>query len=291
MTDHPTPPPRQEGDPDTTGHSWDGIEEFNNPLPKWWLWLFYITIVWGVLYTIAYPAWPLVSSATSGVLGHSTRGEVAEDIAAVAEANEAINMRLASAELTEVAADAELNGYAVSAGAEVYRTWCTQCHGSGAAGAVGFPNLLDDDWLWGGDIESIYYTIAHGIRNEEDDDAHYSEMPAFGDLLEAEEITSVVNYVMDLSGGTPQDASQVAAGAVVFEDNCSACHGEAGEGDIYQGAPSLNDAIWLYGGDYDTLMETVQYSRYGVMPPWIGRLTEAEVRAAALYVHQLGGGE
>ncbi len=291
MTDHPTPPPRQEGDPETTGHVWDGIEEFNNPLPRWWLWTFYITIAWGVLYTIAFPAWPLVSSATAGILGYSTRGEVAEDIAAVAEANESINMRLASAELTEVPADAELNGYAVSAGAAVYRTWCTQCHGSGAAGAVGYPNLLDDDWLWGGDIENIYLTVAHGIRNEEDDDARYSEMPAFGDLLEKEEITQVVNYVMDLSGAAPQDASQVAAGAVVFEDNCAACHGEAGEGDIYQGAPNLNDAIWLYGGDYDTLMETVQYSRYGVMPPWIGRLSEAEVRAVSLYVHQLGGGE
>ena len=293
MTDHPTPPPKQEGDPETTGHVWDGIEEFNNPLPRWWLWLFYITIVWGVLYTIAYPAWPLVSSATAGLLGYSTRAEVQQDIDAVAEANESINMRLASAELTEVEADTELNTYAKSAGEAVFNTWCVQCHGRGAAGvqASGYPSLLDDDWLWGGDIENIYLTIAHGIRNEDDDDARYSEMPAFGEILEAEEITSVVNYVMDLSGGTPVDASQVTAGAEVYADNCAACHGEEGLGDIYQGAPNLADAIWLYGGDYDTLMETVQYSRYGVMPSWIGRLSEAEVRAASLYVHQLGGGE
>ena len=222
-------PPKQEGDPNTTGHSWDGIEEFDNPMPRWWLWCFYLTIIWGVAYTIAYPAWPLVSSATSGLLGYSTRGEVAEEIAAVETANEGINARLASVELTEIAADAELNTYATSAGAAVFRTWCTQCHGSGAAGFVGYPNLLDDDWLWGGDIENIHATISHGIRNEDDDDARYSEMPAFGDILEPEEITSVVNYVMDLSGATPLDASQVSAGSEVYLDNCSACHGEEGE--------------------------------------------------------------
>ena len=200
-------------------------------------------------------------------------------------------MQLASAELTEIAANPELNTYATSAGAAVYRTWCTQCHGSGAAGAVGYPNLLDDDWLWGGDIEAIHATISHGIRNEEDDDARYSEMPAFGDILETEEITSVVNYVMSISGGAPVDPAQVAAGTEVFMDNCSACHGEEALGDVDQGAPNLADAIWLYGGDYDTLIETVTYSRYGVMPPWTQRLTEAQVRAVAIYVHQLGGGE
>jgi len=291
MTDHPTPPPRQEGDPDTTGHVWDGIEEFDNPMPRWWLWCFYLTIVWGVAYSIAYPAWPLISSATSGLLGYSTRGEVVEEIAAVEARNEGINMQLASAELTEIAANPELNTYATSAGAAVYRTWCTQCHGSGAAGAVGYPNLLDDDWLWGGDIEAIHATISHGIRNEEDDDARYSEMPAFGDILETEEITSVVNYVMSISGGAPVDPAQVAAGTEVFMDNCSACHGEEALGDVDQGAPNLADAIWLYGGDYDTLIETVTYSRYGVMPPWTQRLSEAEIRAVAVYVHQLGGGE
>ncbi|MGA9409973.1 MAG: cytochrome-c oxidase, cbb3-type subunit III [Roseobacter sp.] len=291
MTDHPTPPPRQEGDPETTGHVWDGIEEFDNPMPRWWLWCFYLTIIWGVAYSIAYPAWPMVSSATAGLLGYSTRSEVVEEIAAVEARNEGINMQLASVELTEIANNPELNSYATSAGAAVYRTWCTQCHGSGAAGAVGYPNLLDDDWLWGGDIEAIHTTIAHGIRNEDDDDARYSEMPAFGDILDPEEITSVVNYVMSISGGAPVDPAQVAAGTEVFMDNCSACHGEQALGDVEQGAPNLADAIWLYGGDYDTLIETVTYSRYGVMPPWTQRLSEAEIRAVAVYVHQLGGGE
>lgn len=286
-------PPKQDGDPNTTGHSWDGIEEFDNPMPRWWLWTFYITIIWGIGYTIAYPAWPLVSSATAGLLGYATRDEVAREIEAVAEANEGINMRLASAELTEVPADPELNGYAVSAGAAVYRTWCTQCHGSGAAGvqASGYPNLLDDDWLWGGDIQAIYTTVAHGIRNEDDPDARFSQMPAYGDIFETEEIDAVVNYVMQLSGQEPADASAAAAGEELFLDNCAACHMENGLGNTELGAPNLADAIWLYGGDYDTLIETVTYSRYGVMPPWTTRLSEAEIRAVALYVHQLGGGE
>ncbi len=288
----------KKGDPETTGHSWDGIEEFNNPLPRWWVWVFYATIVWGVIYTIAYPAWPLVNSATAGVMGWSTRANVAAEIAAAEEANAAINERLASVELASIADDAELSTYAVSAGSAVFKTWCAQCHGSGAAGAKGYPNLLDDAWLWGGDIENIHYTISHGIRNEDDPDARYSEMPAFGrdELLSGEEIDQVVNYVMSLSG-EPQDASLVEAGAEVFSYNCAACHGEDAQGDNLQGAPNLADAIWLYGGDYDTIHNTVYYSRFGVMPPWseeaspAGRLSEAEIRAVATYVHQLGGGE
>lgn len=276
----------------TTGHSWDGIEELNTPLPRWWLWTLYACIVWAIGYTIAYPAWPMISGATTGLLGYSTRAEVAEEIASFDAANEGARAKLVAAELTEVSADPELNGFAQNAGGAVFRTWCAQCHGSGAAGAKGYPNLLDDDWLWGGDIEAIHTTITHGIRNEDDDDARYSEMPAFGrdELLEPVQLTQVVNFVMSLSG-TPLDAGQVEEGAVVFEDNCAACHGEDAKGDREQGAPNLTDAIWLYGGDYDTLMETVTNARFGVMPTWNTRLSEAEIRAVATYVHGLGGGE
>lgn len=288
--------PNKKQEVGTTGHSWDGIEELNNPLPRWWLWTFYICIVYAIGYSIAYPAWPGIKGATPGLLGFSTRAEVAQDIA-VAEAKLApINAKLATAELTAISGDPELNGYAQSAGAAVFKTWCAQCHGDGAAGAKGYPNLLDDDWLWGGDIEAIHFTVTHGIRNEDDPEgeARYSEMPAFGrdELLEKEEISQVVNYVMSLSpGGTPEDASQVEAGAVVFEDNCSSCHMEDGTGDRAQGAPNLTDAIWLYGGDHAAITETVVNARYGVMPNWNERLSEAEIRAVATYVHSLGGGE
>jgi len=276
----------------TTGHEWDGIREYDKPMPRWWLWTFYATIVWAVGYTIAYPAWPMINEATPGLLGYSTRNEVVQEIAVVEQMNAAINVRLAETPLTEISADPELLGYATSAGAAVFRSWCSQCHGSGAAGvqAAGYPNLLDDAWLWGGDIEAIYLMIAHGIRNENDPDARWSQMPAFGDIFEETEISAAVNYVMSLSG-TPADASLVDQGSVLFEENCAACHGENALGDSEQGAPNLADAIWLYGGDYDTLIETVTYSRFGVMPSWNNRLSEAEVRAVTAYVHGLGGGE
>ena len=221
----------QEGDPNTTGHEWDGIMEFDNPMPRWWLWVFYATIVWGIGYSIAYPAWPLVSEATSGMLGWSSRAKVEAEIAAVETANAPINAQLEALELAAIPGHPELEDYAVSAGAAVFKTWCAQCHGSGAAGAKGYPNLLDDDWLWGGTMEDIHTTVSYGIRNEESDDARFSAMPAFGrdGLLEKEQVSQVVNYVMSLSD-TPQDASQVAAGAAVFEANCASCHGEDASG-------------------------------------------------------------
>lgn len=283
--------PKHNQEPETTGHEWDGLKEYNNPLPRWWVWVFYLTIIWGIWYTIAYPAWPGIKDATAGYMGWSTRANVAQAIAEAEAANAGINEKLASVELTAIQTDPELQGYATSAGAAVFRTWCAQCHGAGAAGAKGYPNLQDDAWLWGGTMEDIHYTVTHGIRNEDDPDARYSEMPAFGEILEGEQIAQVANYVMRLSGQTPQDAAAADAGEEVFLDNCAACHMDDGTGDKFQGAPNLSDAIWLYGGDYDTIVQTVTYSRFGVMPPWSERLSEAEIRAVATYVHQLGGGE
>ncbi|MDR9485829.1 MAG: cytochrome-c oxidase, cbb3-type subunit III [Sediminimonas sp.] len=287
-------PQKKKNEVETTGHEWDGIEELNTPLPRWWLWTFYATIVWAVLYTIAYPAWPGIKGATPGLLGWSTRANVAAEIEQAEQANAGINERLASVELTEISEDPELNSYATSAGEAVFKTWCAQCHGSGAAGvqAGGYPNLLDDAWLWGGTIEDIHTTITHGIRNEEDPDARWSQMPAFGEILPPEEVEQVVNYVMSLSPSyEPKNPALVEAGAEVFDINCSSCHGVDGTGDQFQGAPNLTDAIWLYGGDYATVKETVINARFGVMPSWQGRLDESEIRAVATYVHQLGGGE
>lgn len=280
-----------QGDVPTTGHSWDGIEEYDNPMPRWWLTVFYICIAWGVVYSILMPSWPGLTGAFPGLLGYSTRGEVEQEIVAFNDANAAINAELAAADLTAIADDPELNQYAMNAGAAVFRTFCAQCHGSGAAGAVGFPNLLDDDWLWGGSIEDIHFTVAHGIRNEVDDDARWSQMPAFGELLEGTEINALANFVMSLSGD-PMDASVVAEGATLFADNCASCHADAGTGDREQGAPNLTDAIWLYGGDYDALVHTITYARFGIMPPMGGAdLSDAEINAVATYVHALGGGE
>ncbi|TBX28579.1 cytochrome-c oxidase, cbb3-type subunit III [Nioella sediminis] len=295
---HPEEQILQEGDPNTTGHIWDGIKEFDNPMPRWWLWTFYATIAWGVVYTVLYPAWPLVSSATSGVLGYSTRGEVAADIATFEEMNAPIRAQIEEVELAAITADEnpDLYNYAIQGGGAIFRTWCAQCHGSGAAGAVGYPNLLDDDWLWGGSVDEIHYTISHGIRNEDDFDARYSEMTAFDEILSDEEITSVVQYVRNLSN-QEHDATLAAAGEEVFLNNCASCHMDDGTGDRFLGAPNLTDAIWLYGGDEASLEHTVRFSRFGVMPPWsaeasaAGRLSEAEIRSVSVYVHSLGGGE
>ena len=282
----------------TTGHSWDGIEELNNPLPRWWLWILYATIVWGVGYTIAYPAWPMISGATPGLLGYSTRANVAADIAAVEAANAELMDQLATVDLASLPGNEALHSLAINGGAAVFRANCSQCHGSGAAGvqASGYPSLLDDDWLWDGTIDEIAYTVANGIRNEQSPDARWTQMPAFGEMLSGEEIGQIVAHVQAISG-QDHDATLATAGSPLFLDNCSACHGEAGEGNRDMGAPRLNDAIWLYGGDADTLTETITNSRFGVMPAWseewrsAGGLSAAEVNAVAAYVHQLGGGE
>jgi len=271
----------------TTGHSYDGIEELNTPLPRWWLWTFYATIVWGIGYTIAFPAWPLLSGATAGILGYSTRGEVAEDIAAHEAANAELAGQLVAMDLAEFDPQSDLHRYAFSRGGSVFRAQCSQCHGAGAAGAVGYPNLLDNDWLWGGSLEEIAYSVRHGIRNETDPDARWSQMPAFGDLLTEDEIATLASYVLTL----PTSGGETGSGAALYADNCAACHGDAGLGDRFQGAPNLADAIWLYGGSEDAVIESITNARFGVMPAWGQRLSEADVRAVSTYVHSLGGGE
>ncbi|PTW48291.1 MULTISPECIES: cytochrome-c oxidase, cbb3-type subunit III [Rhodovulum] len=292
-SDHNTKP----GEVGTTGHSWDGIEELNNPLPRWWLWTFYACIAFAFIYSMLYPAWPLVTGATPGLLGYSTRHAVEAEIKDYEDRNAELIARVAAAPMEDPAAieaDPALYNYAVQGGGAVFRTYCAQCHGSGAAGVQGqgYPSLLDDDWLWGGKLEDIYYTVTNGVRNEDNPDARWSQMPSFGTdgLLSGEEIDQVVQYVRKISG-QEHDAALASQGETVFLDNCAACHGEDGRGDRTVGAPNLTDAIWLYGGDVATLTETVTKARFGVMPTWQDRLSEAERKSVAVYVHQLGGGE
>ncbi|MEM6904857.1 MAG: cytochrome-c oxidase, cbb3-type subunit III, partial [Pseudomonadota bacterium] len=182
-----------------------------------------------------------------------------------------------------------LDSFAQAGGAAVFRTYCSQCHGAGAAGALGYPNLIDDDWLWGGDHEAIAATIRHGIRWEEDYDTRYSQMAAFGrdGILSKPEIRTVADYILSLSGA----AEGSAEGEELYLDNCAACHGDEALGDPEQGAPNLADAIWLYGGDRDAVITSITNARFGVMPAWNTRLSEAEIRQVAHYVHSLGGGE
>lgn len=274
----------------TTGHEWDGIKELNNPLPRWWVITFYITIAWAIGYTVAYPAWPMLTSATRGVLGYSSRKDVKNELASAEVAKGKYVAAIQAKTVSEIAADDALREFAVAAGGAAFKVNCVQCHGSGAQGSKGFPNLNDDDWLWGGNAEQIQQTIAHGIRFASDPDTRLSEMPAFGDIITTDQIKQVGAYLASLSGPV-QDTSLIEPGANVFAENCVACHGENANGNKEFGAPDLTDAIWLYGPGEPAIAAQVRAPKHGVMPAWIGRLGEIKVKELAVYVHSLGGGE
>jgi len=274
----------------TTGHEWDGIRELNNPLPRWWVWTFYGTIVWALAYTIAYPAWPLISSATTGVLGYSSRVDVKNELAAAEAAKGDYVAAVASKSVDEIIADDNLRTFAIAAGGAAFKVNCVQCHGSGATGSAGYPNLNDDDWLWGGTADALYQTISHGIRFAADGDTRFSEMPAFGEILEPLQVSQVAAYVVSLSA-TPSDPALAAEGAQVFADNCAACHGENAKGNREFGAPDLTDAIWLYGSTEAEIAAQIRTPKHGAMPAWAARLGDTTVKELTVYVHSLGGGE
>lgn len=274
---------------ETVGHEWDGIEELNTPLPRWWLWTFYITILFAVGYVIAYPAWPMIDRATGGMLGWSSRGQLAQSLADAEADKRSIADRIGAIALEKLPADKALMRQAVAGGAAAFKVNCVQCHGSGAAGSqtLGYPNLNDDDWLWGGTLEDIHYTITHGIRQQEDDEKRQSQMPPFEGAFDAKQLDAVASHVLALRGKSKDNAE----GAKLFADNCAACHGPNGGGDRKLGAPRLNDAIWLYGGTKEDIEKQVLNPRMGVMPHWGGRLSPVTIKMLAAYVWSLGGGE
>ncbi|NOZ41659.1 MAG: cytochrome-c oxidase, cbb3-type subunit III [Alphaproteobacteria bacterium] len=273
----------------TTGHEWDGIKELDTPLPRWWLWTFFACIIWAIGYWIVMPAWPLVHSYTKGVLGHSQRDAVTAELKKVKAARSIYAKKLLSTKLNAIESNPKLLEFAMADGEAAFRNNCTACHGSGAAGSKGYPNLNDDDWLWGGTLKDILETITVGVRSSSDD-TRLSDMPAFltDQILDRQQISAVAKYVRSLSN----PAVRVPKGAAgIFQDNCAACHGETAHGNIEYGAPNLSDAIWLYGSDQKTVETTISYSRKGVMPTWGGRLDPATIRSLAVYVHSLGGGK
>jgi cytochrome c oxidase cbb3-type subunit 3 len=284
----------QETGVETTGHEWDGIKELDNPLPRWWLIIFWATILISIVYWIFMPSWPAPPGGKGylhGLSGNSERLNVARDLATLKASRSGFATKLAGATLEEIEADPDLLQFALASGESAFANNCATCHGSGAAGARGYPNLNDDDWLWGGKIADIRQTIRHGIRSG-DANERLSQMPAFGrdGLLAPAQINDLVEYVRSISG-QEADAAAVARAKPVFAAQCAQCHGPEGKGDRSQGAPNLTDGIWLYGGDRDTLRATITNARQGVMPAWAGRLDEATIAALAVYVHERGGGE
>ncbi|MCR9215371.1 MAG: cytochrome-c oxidase, cbb3-type subunit III [Proteobacteria bacterium] len=276
----------------TTGHEWDGIKELDTPMPRWWLWTMYATIIWSIGYWIVMPAWPLVSSYTAGMIGYSSRASLENVMSEAAAAHATDRAALVTTELSEIQSDQQTYQYALRGGKSAFAVNCSQCHGSGAQGAPGFPNLNDDEWLWGGSVDSIYETIKYGIRSDHDD-TRLGDMPAFLDdeLLEPAQINDVAEYVLSLSQQPDLDAEAVTRGKEVFAAECASCHGENAKGLREFGAPNLTDAIWFYGGDKETIVRTISKGRANVMPAWVDRLDDATIRQLTLYVHSLGGGE
>lgn len=276
----------------TTGHEWDGIKELNTPLPRWWLWLFYATIVWAIGYWVVYPAWPLITDSTQGMFGWHTRSAVLVDIEQLKALRGPMTDKLAEASLQEIARDPQLSEFARAQGKAAFADNCSVCHGAGGGGSRGFPNLTDDNWLWGGKLDDIARTIRHGARTN-DDEGHLGNMPAFGrgNILSRAQIEIVADYVRSLSGLPVDPKADLAAGRKIFVDNCVTCHGENAKGNRELGAPNLTDQIWEYGSSKETIIETVWGGRGGVMPAWGWRLSDSTIKALTVYVHSLGGGE
>ena len=241
-----------------------------------------------------YPSWPVPGGATEGTSGYTQFEELKQTQAEIIERQQAYLSRFEQASYDEVLNDPELFAFAVAGGKSAFKDNCATCHGTGAAGSMGYPNLNDDDWLWGGKLSDIHQTLEYGIRAD-NLDSRVSQMPAFGKdgLLKREEINDVVHYVLSLSGAEHDvvSAQALSSGKAIFKQQCASCHGEDGRGLHEFGAPNLTDKIWLYGGDYETVYNTVFYSRGGMMPAWGERLDENTIRQLTIYLHQLGGGE
>lgn len=276
---------------ETTGHEWDGIEELNTPMPRWWLWVFYACIVWAIIYAILMPSIPFFNSHFKGVLGHSDRASVMSEIEAMHAERSVYADKLKGASLENIQADPDLFRFAMAAGKSAFGDNCATCHGSGAQGFKGYPNLNDDVWLWGGTFEDIHHTLTVGIRAAHED-TRIGLMQAYGrdELLTRDQITDLTQYVLDLSGQAT-DTNAARQASELFQDNCSSCHGTEGKGDPAQGAPSLTDADWLYGGTAEDIYQTIYGGRQGVMPNWNQRLAPETITALSVYVHALGGGQ
>ncbi|MEJ2362887.1 MAG: cytochrome-c oxidase, cbb3-type subunit III [Gammaproteobacteria bacterium] len=255
---------------DTTGHVWDeDLQEYNNPLPRWWLWLFYITIVFGAIYLIIYPG----LGKYKGAAKWSEVGQYNAEMKAAHEKYGPIFAAYAKLPIPELAKNAK----AMGTGKRLFLTYCSVCHGSDAGGATGFPNLTDNDWLYGGDPQTIQTTILDG-RN--------GAMPAWGSVLSGEQVDQVVAYVLNL-GGREADSPKVEAGKKVFQTYCVACHGMDGKGNHAMGAPNLTDKIWLYGGSPGTIKQTIEHGRNGKMPAHREFLGTEKVHLLAAYVYSL----
>lgn len=253
----------------TTGHSYDGIDEYDNPLPAWWFYMFVITIVFALGYLVAYPG----LGAFKGVMGWSSAGQLQKDAAKAEAQYGPLFAKFATMPIVDVAKDAQ----ALKMGQRLFASNCAQCHGADARGSFGFPNLTDNDWLYGGEPEQIVQTITSG-RN--------GAMPAWESALGNQGVIEVANYVLTLSGRTA-DQNLAEAGKAKFAMFCVGCHGVDGKGNVAIGAPNLTDDVWLYGGSPLMIQQTIRGGRTNMMPEWHNRLGQERVHLLAAYVYSL----
>jgi cytochrome c oxidase cbb3-type subunit III len=254
---------------ETTGHVYDGIEEYNNPLPKWWLNMFNICLVFSVGYLVLYPG----LGKFEGVLGWTQEGQHAEEVAQAKAVYAPLFAKYSSTPIEQLVG----NKQATEMGKRIFVNTCFGCHGSDARGNPGYPNLTDSDWLYGGNPNAIKQTILNGRRGV---------MPGFEAALNAEQLDSLVQYVGQLSGHQV-DSAKAADGKTLFDQQCFACHGKDGKGNVTLGAPNLTDDIWLYGGSSVTIANTIRYGRSGEMPAYHELLGEDKIHLVATYVYSL----
>jgi cytochrome c oxidase cbb3-type subunit 3 len=276
---------------ETTGHEWDGLKELNNPAPRWWLWVFFICCIWAVGYWVVFPAWPTLSGegergGTKGSHEWTQYKKLAEEQAEITARRGEFAEKIKAHSLEDIQKDPELYAFAVAGGKAMFKENCSACHGTGAEGRPGYPNLNDDDWLWGGSLSEIYTTIQYGARSTHEE-TRTSQMPAFGDMLSKQDVSDAAEHVLSLSGKADANAN----GAALFTQNCTACHGADGKGTRAMGAPNLADAIALYGDKKADIVAQISKPRHGVMPSWANRLPDETIKQLTVYVHSLGGGE
>lgn len=273
---------------DTTGHDWNGITELNTGMPKLVIWALVLTFIYSVIAWILLPAWPLGRDYTRGVLGLDQGDMAVEGFRDLESVRLAWLTRFEEGDFAALAADEALMAQARPAAARLFEDNCAACHGSVGQGGPGFPVLADDYWLWSGEPEEIAVTLRYGI-NSEHPDTRFAEMPAF-DWMSLDERTQLAEFVASMPSGRANFDSPAGA---LFSENCSSCHGDAGEGGLGIGAPSLTDASVIYGESVRSVMTTLRNGRHGVMPAWTGRLPEADINLLALYVTELSesGGE
>lgn len=277
---------------ETTGHEWDGLTELNTPLPRWWLNTFYVTILFAIVYMALFPSVPWFTGYFHGLLGYSQRTALVREMAVAGEHEKAVRQRLAAESVAEIRNDPQLFPFAQVGGRAAFNDNCAPCHRTGGVGAVGYPNLTTDRWLWGGTLADIQQTITHGIRAD-DPDTRQSAMPRFGvdRILTQDQISDVADFVMSLSQTSKASPDAIERGAKIFADNCAACHGEKGTGNQEVGAPNLTGRIWLYGGDKKSIVHTITFARNSTMPAWGKRLDPVTIKMLTIYVHSLGGGQ